>query len=105
MTRDISKEKVLPIIEAAFAPLECAAKFDDRDNIVHFRVFDSEGEPLLNVEDVLMQRLQNTDGMKSIIDQSRDSLIERGYKLDPWLFSDAESSYPAFERGAKCAAP
>lgn len=91
MTRDISKEKVLTIIEAAFAPLECSAESDDRGNIVHFSVYDNEGVRLLNVEDVLMQRLQNTGGMKSIVGQSRDSLIERGYKLDSWLFLDAEN--------------
>ena len=92
MTRDISKEKVLSIIEVAFAPLECLAESEDRGHRVNFRVFDSEGVLLLNVKDVLMQRLQDTGGMKSIIGQSRDSLIGRGYKLDPWLFSDAENS-------------
>lgn len=92
MSRDISKEQVLSILEVAFAPLECSAESVDRGNRASFRVYDSEGSPLLNVEDVLMQRLQDTGGIKSIVGQSRDSLIERGYKLDPWLFADAENS-------------
>ena len=92
MTRDISKEEVLPIIEAAFAPLVCTAESDDRGNIVHFSVYDSEGVRLLNIENVLVQRLQNSGGMKSIVGQERDSLIELGYKLDSWLFSDAKNT-------------
>lgn len=92
MARDISQEQVLSILEVAFTPLECSAESVDRGNRVSFRVFDSKGAPLLNVEDVLMRRLQDTGGIKSIVGQSRDSLIERGYKLDSWLFSDAENS-------------
>lgn len=89
MSRDISKEQVLSIIEVAFTPLECSVESADSGNKVNFRVFDSEGAPLLNVEDVLMQRLQDTDGIMSIIGKSRNRLIERGYKLDSWQFSDA----------------
>ena len=92
MTRDILKEDVLSMIEVAFAPLECSAESEDRGNRVNFYVFDNEGKPLLNVEDLLMQRLQDAGGMRSIVGQSRDNLIERGYKLAPWLFSDAENS-------------
>ena len=89
MSRDISKEQVLSIIKVAFAPLKCSVESSDNGNKVNFRVFDSEGAPLLNIEDVLMQRLQNTEGIMSIIGQSRNRLIKRGYKLDSWQFSDA----------------
>jgi len=92
MTREISKDDVLSIIGGAFAPLECSAESKDNGNRVNFRVFDDDGAPLLNVKDILMQRIQTIEGMKSIIWKSRNSLIERGYNLQPWQFPNAKSS-------------
>ena len=92
MSRDISKEQVVPILQTAFSPLECSVEVFDSGDKVRFRVFDVGGDPLLNVDEVLMRRLQDTGGMQSNIGQSRDRLIQRGYKLDPWRLSDAENS-------------
>lgn len=92
MARDLSKEMVSAVLETAFSPLECSVEVLDRGDKVSFRVFDTDGQALLNVSEISMQRLQDASGMNSVVGQCRSRLIERGYQLKPWQIPTGDNS-------------
>jgi len=84
MSNRLELEVVLRSIESAFKPLRCVAEDFDYGDKVRFRVFSQSDEPLLRVEESLVRRITEPDGLAFIVGEARRNLEGRGFTLVPW---------------------
>lgn len=76
---------ILASIERAFLPLRCVVDDFDYKEKVRFRVFSPEGEALLRVDEQLVRRLREPDGLAYTVGAARRNLEARGFVLEPWV--------------------
>ncbi len=84
MNKGLELAIILRSIEGAFKPLRCAVEEFDHEQKVRFRVFSPTDEPLLRVEEALVRRLREPDGLAFIVGEARRNLTNRGFALEPW---------------------
>jgi hypothetical protein len=84
MSRDLDLNTVIKAIESAFKPLECVVEVFDYRHRLRFRVYDPDDKPLLTVKETLVRRMQNSDGLNTIVTECRSRIERKGYKLKPW---------------------
>lgn len=87
MSNDSSAKDAVRIIEYAFAPLRCVAEPWDYNYRIRFRVFDTNDEPMLRMDDVLLSTFQDAKSLESLLNQVRGRLTRSGIELAPWSLS------------------
>jgi hypothetical protein len=92
VSREYSKDQAAALLKAAFAPLDCSVEIFDSGNKARFRVFAPDGSTPLNVDEVLMQRLQTAKGMASIVAKSRHYIEGKGFKVAEWQIPSTDHS-------------
>ena len=84
MTRDISKENLIPIIKNAFKPYKCHAQIYDGIQ-VSFRVFDNNGESIFTTSP-LLKEMQSSLTLSNRLMRIREVMKHEGYNLDHWEY-------------------
>lgn len=86
MSNKLTAGDAVQIIESAFAPLKCVAHPWDYNHRIRFRVYDTCGDLVLSVEELLKSQFVNPNRLESIINQARSTLAEKGISINAWTF-------------------
>ena len=84
MSRDLTAQEAAAIIESAFAPLRCVAEPWDYDHRIRFRIFNSNDEPILRMNELLRTTFQDAKRLESLLNQVRARVARKGIELAPW---------------------
>lgn len=84
MAHYLTASEAAKAIETAFAPLRCVAEPFDYEYRVRFRVFESSGQPVLTVEEIVKAHFSNVSRLVDIVTVARDRLSKEGFQLDAW---------------------
>ena len=77
-------QEVLQIIRTAFSPLRCEVELHDYDQRVRFRVFTSDDEAILRMEDTPVEDLQSGSKLKTIVSAAQARIEKKGFELNQW---------------------
>lgn len=88
-------EEAAQIAEGAFAPMRCAATFEDRRNKLRVAVFAEYDNPAIPPAVLVGGQFRDPRRLKSNLSQLR-SLVERKHKtaLAPWKFPERAIALP-----------
>lgn len=90
MTTRLTVEQADEILRSAFRPLVCGvSKIDRWGHKLRFKVFDENGNPLLDRPEVPAATATNSRLLSELIQDARQELESKGVTLDPWTFPGA----------------
>lgn len=79
-----SNQQITSFIEDAFKPLRCVAQNWDYGAKFRFRVYGTDGAPLLRMDTLTASVARSRPLLESLLAQARERVIQRGYQLDQW---------------------
>lgn len=84
MAKRLSNDEIRIAVEAAFRPLRCVAEVWDYEQKLRFRVFDSHDRGVLTVPSLVLRDLRDQSNLKSVLSVARETVEEKGFRLEPW---------------------
>jgi len=87
---EISFERFSEILSTAFLPLECICSSEDHGNEFSLKII-RDSNPILNVTHYKSRRV-TVKRAKTMINETRNYLSQRGCDLKPWRFPAQDST-------------
>lgn len=79
-----TNEDIAQIVQGAFRPLRCVPEIRDGGQKLKFRVYDPDGKPIPPDQTLILRLVRNDQNLETVVENSRDLVKSRGFKLDPW---------------------
>jgi hypothetical protein len=73
----LTNEEICSRVEAAFTPYRCVAEIWDYGQKLRFRVFGSEDEPLITMEELLLSSARDSASLDSLLVTCRQRISHR----------------------------
>lgn len=89
----LGRDKMLQVIESAFAPGWCVAQLQKGSygELFGFRVYDTIHQPMLTWERLPVAEYRKEESLFALISDARELAKSQGMVLDAWSFQKAAS--------------
>lgn len=73
----LTNEEICSRVEAAFPPYRCVAEVWDYGQKLRFRVFNSEDEPLITMDELVLSSVRDSTSLDSLLVSVRRRIVHR----------------------------
>lgn len=73
----LTNEEICSRVEAAFPPYRCVAEVWDYGQKLRFRVFNSEDEPLITMDELVLSSVRDSTSLDSLLVSVRQRIVHR----------------------------
>jgi hypothetical protein len=82
----LTDKEITNITQEAFSPLNCVAEIWDYDTKLRFKVFNDEGECVVELSQAILSTMRNKSNLQMLLSEFRAKVIKKSYTLNNWVF-------------------